>query len=135
VIIETKGVQPIKKYGSTIQIISLACACLIVAGSATQSGAANARPNSGHLLVYRAAKFGYRLNLILAVDGKDVASLSEGQTYDGYLPVGQHVLVARVTPSSTGVRVGRQTVTIQAGHTYSYTAVLSGRNLELVRKK
>jgi hypothetical protein len=90
-----------EKYGSTIQILSLACACLIVAGSATQSGAANARPNSGHLLVYRAAKFGYRLNLVLSVDGKDVASLSEGQTYDGYLPAGQHVLVARVTPSST----------------------------------
>ena len=45
-----------KKYGSTIQILSLACACLIIAGSATQSGAANAPPNSGHLLVYRAAK-------------------------------------------------------------------------------
>lgn len=133
--IETKGVQPMKKYGSTIEILSLACACLIVAGSATQSGAANAQPNSGHLLVYRAAKFGYRLNLVLSVDGKGVASLSEGQTYDGYLPAGQHVLVARVTPSSTGVRVGRQTVTIQAGHTYSYTAVLSGKNLELVRKK
>ena len=124
-----------KKYGSTIQILSLACACLIVAGSATQSGAANAPPNSGHLLVYRAAKFGYRLNLVLSVDGKDVASLSEGQSYDGYLPAGQHVLVARVTPSTTGVRVGQQTVTIQAGHTYSYTAVLSGKNLELVRKK
>ena len=83
-----------KKYGSTIQILSLGCACLIVAGSATPSGAANAPPNSGHLLVYRAAKFGYRLNLVLSVDGKDVASLSEGQTYDGYLPAGQHVLVA-----------------------------------------
>jgi hypothetical protein len=124
-----------KKYGSTIQILSLACACLIVAGSAIQSGAAMVPPNSGHLLVYRAAKFGYRLNLVLSVDGKDVASLTEGQTYDGYLPAGQHVLAARVTPSSTGVRLGRQTVTIQAGHTYSYTAVLSGKNLVLVRKK
>lgn len=124
-----------KKYGSTIQILSLACACLIVAGSATESGAAIAPPNSGHLLVYRAAKFGYRLNLVLSVDGKNVASLTEGQSYDGYLPAGQHVLVARVTPSSTGVSPGRETVTIQAGHSYSYTAVLSGNTLVLVRKK
>jgi hypothetical protein len=124
-----------KKYGSTIQILILACACLIVAGSATQSGAATAPPNSGHLLVYRAAKFGDRLNLVLSVDGKNVASLTKGQTYDGYLPAGQHVLVARATPSGTGVREGRQTVTIQAGHSYAYTAVLSGNTLELVRKK
>jgi hypothetical protein len=87
------------------------------------------------LLVYRAAKFGDRLNLALSVDGKNVASLTKGQTYDGYLPAGQHVLVAQATPSGSGVRQGQQTVTIQAGHTYAYTAVLSGNTLELVKKK
>ena len=124
-----------KKYSSVIQILSVACACLLIAGAATQSGAANAPPNSGHLLIYRAAKFGYRLNLVLSVDGKDMASLIEGQSYNGYLPAAQHVLAARVTPNSTGVRPWRQTVMIQAGHTYSYTAVLSGKNLVLVGKK
>lgn len=125
-----------KKHGSIVHILSLACVCLISVGCATnQPGAATAPPNSGHLLVYRAAKFGDRLNLVLSVDGKNVASLTKGQTYDGYLPAGQHVLVARVSPSSTGVRLGRQTVTIQAGHSYAYTAVLSGDTLELVRKK
>jgi hypothetical protein len=124
-----------KKYGSIIQILSLACACLIVAGSAIQLSAATAPPpNSGHLLVYRAAKFGYRLSLVLSVDGKHVASLSEGQSYNGYLPAGQHGLVARVAPNRTGARPARNTVTIQAGHTYSYTAALSGGNLVLVRK-
>ena len=124
-----------KKFGSTIQILSLGCACLIGVGSPTQSGAATAQPNSGHLLVYRAAKFGDRLNLALSVDGKNVASLTKGQTYDGYLPAGHHVLVAQATPSGSGVRQGQQTVTIQAGHTYAYTAVLSGNTLELVKKK
>ena len=124
-----------KKFGSTIQILSLGCAFLIGVGSPTQSGAATAPPNSGHLLVYRAAKFGDRLNLALSVDGKNVASLTKGQTYDGYLPAGHHVLVAQATPSGSGVRQGQQTVTIQAGHTYAYTAVLSGNTLELVKKK
>jgi hypothetical protein len=124
-----------KKYGSIIQVLSLACACLIVAGCATQPGTSTALPpNSGHLLVYRAAKFGYRLNLVLSVNGKDVASLTEGQSYDGYLPVGQHVLVARVTPSTAGTHPAQTTVTVQAGHTYSYTAALSGGDLVLVRK-
>jgi len=124
-----------KKYSSVIQILSLVCGCLVIAGPAIQSRAASAPPDSGHVLIYRAVKFGYRLNLVLSVDGKDVASLTEGQSYDGYLLAGQHVVAARVTPNSAGVRPGRQTMMIQAGHTYSYTAVLSGKNLVLVRKK
>src|ERR1700757_2988109 len=118
-----------KQYGSIIQVLSLACACVILAGCATQPGGSMAPPpNSGHLLVYRAAKFGYRLNLVLSVDGKNVASLTEGQSYDGYLPSGQHVLEARVTPNKTGAHPARETLTIQAGQTYSYTAALSGGN-------
>lgn len=124
-----------KKYNSVIQILSFACVCLIGAGSAIQSADASAPENSGHLLIYRGAKFGYRLNLLLSVDGKDLASLTEGQTYDGYLPAGQHELVARVTPRSANVNPARHTLTIEPGHTYSYTAVLSGKNLVLVKKK
>jgi hypothetical protein len=124
-----------KKYNSIIQILSLACAYLIVTGCATQPGAStSAPPNSAHLLVYRAAKFGYRLNLVLSVDGKDVASLTEGQSYDGHLPAGQHVLGARVTGSTTGARPERKTVTVEAGQTYSYTATLSGGHVVLVKK-
>jgi len=133
--IEAKGTQPMKKYGTATQILSLACACLILAGSATQSGAAMAPPNSSRFLVYRGAKFGYRVSLVLSVDGKDVASLTEGQSYDGYLPADPHILAARVTPKSNGVGTAQQNVTVQARHIYSYTAVLSGKNLVLVRKK
>jgi hypothetical protein len=124
-----------KNYSSIIQIFSLACACLIAAGSGSQAGAATAASsNSGHLLVYRAAKFGDRLNIVLSVDGKRVASLTKGQRYDGYLPTGQHVLMAEVTPNKMGARPARMTMTIQAGQTSSYTATLSGGNLALVRK-
>ena len=124
-----------KRDSLVIQVLSLVCACLAVAGSATPATAASAPRNSGHLLVYRAAKFGYRLNLVLSVDGKDVASLTEGQTYDAFLQAGEHVLAGRVTPNKTGVRQAQQTIMVQAGHTYSYTAVLSGKDLVSVRKK
>src|SRR5215469_8895416 len=132
--IEAKGTQPMKKYGTATQILSLACACLILAGSATQSGAAMAPPNSSRFLVYRGAKFGYRVSLVLSVDGKDVASLTEGQSYDGYLPAGPHPCCSSYSKSN-GVGTAQQNVTVQAGHIYSYTAVLSGKNLVLVRKK
>ena len=125
-----------KKHGSIVQILSLACACVISVGCATnQPGAATAPPNSGHLLVNRAANFGTNLGLILSVDGKDVGSFPEGQNYDGYLSAGQHRLTARVDPNRTEARPGRTTLTVKAGQTYSYTAAWSGQNLVLVRNQ
>ena len=126
-----------KKYGSIFHILSLACACLISVGCATnQPGAATAAPpNSGHLLVYRVANFGSDLSLVLSVDGKDVGSFTEGRQYSGYLPAGQHIIVARVDPYNPGKRPGRKTITVQAGQTYSYTAAWSGGKLVLVRNR
>ena len=64
-----------KKYGSIVHILSLACVCLISVGCATnQPAAATAPPNSGHLLVYRVPNFGTGIFLVLSVDGKDVGS-------------------------------------------------------------
>ena len=123
-----------KKHGSIVQILSLACACAISVGCATnQPGAATAPPNSGHLIVSRVANFGTDLGLILSIDGKDVGSFTEGTNYNGYLPAGQHRITARPDPNRTGARSGRTTLTVQAGKTYSYTAVWSGSNLALVR--
>ncbi len=123
-----------KKYCSIIYILSLACACLITAGCATQPGAATAPPpNSGHLIVTRVANFGEDLSLTLSVDGKDVGSFTEGAQYSGYLPAGQHRLTARVDPNRAGTGPARKTLTVQAGQTYSYTAAWSGQKLVLVR--
>jgi len=123
-----------KTYSSIIHILSLACACLITAGCATQPGAATAPPpNSGHLIVTRVANFGEDLSLTLSVDGKDVGSFTEGAQYSGYLPAGQHRLTARVDPNRAGTGPARKTLTVQAGQTYSYTAAWSGQKLVLVR--
>jgi len=126
-----------KKYSSIIHILSLACACLISVGCATnQPGAATAAPpNSGHLIVTRVANFGSDLSLVLSIDGKDVGSFTEGRNYDGYLPAGQHVIVARVDPFQAGKRPARKTLTVTAGQTYSYTAAWSGGNLVLRRNQ
>jgi hypothetical protein len=122
-----------KKYCSIIHILSLACACLITAGCATQPGAATAAPpNSGHVLIYRVANFGADLSLVVSVDGKDVGSFTEGRNYSGYLPAGQHTLTARCDPNPGGRRPGRKTLTVQAGQSYIYTAAWSGGKLVLV---
>jgi hypothetical protein len=125
-----------KKYSSIIYILSLACAGIILSGcETTQSGAATAPPNSGHVLIYRVANFGENLALVVSVDGKDVGSFTEGRNYSGYLSAGQHVITARADPNQPGARPGRKTLTVQAGQTYSYTAAWSGGNLRLVRNQ
>jgi hypothetical protein len=124
-----------KRYSSIIYIVSLACAGLIFTGCATNQATAPIPANSGHLIVTRVANFGTDLSLVLSVDGKDVGSFTEGRNYDGYLPAGQHVLIARVDPNPGGKRPGRKTLTVQTGQTYSYTAAWSGENLVLVRNR
>jgi len=122
-----------KRYSSIIYIVSLACAGLIFTGCATNQATAPIPANSGHLIVTRVANFGTDLSLVLSVDGKDVGSFTEGRQYSGYLPAGQHILIARVDPNRVGTRPGRKTLTVKAGQTYSYTAAWSGGNLVLVR--
>jgi hypothetical protein len=122
-----------KRYSSITHMLSLACAGLIFTGCATNQSTAPIPANSGHLIVTRVANFGSDLSLVLSVDGKDVGSFTEGRSYSGYLPAGQHVLTARVDPNPGGKRPGRKTLTVQAGHTYSYTAAWSGSNLVLAR--
>jgi hypothetical protein len=124
-----------KKYSLITHILTLASACLISVGCATnQPGAATAAPpNSGHVLVYRVANFGSDLSLVVSVDGKDVGSFTEGRNYSGYLSAGQHRLTARVDPNRAGTGPAQKTLTVQAGQTYSYTAAWSGQKLVLVR--
>ena len=124
-----------KKYGSIIHVLSLACAGLIFTGCATNQANVQIPPNSGHVLINRVANFGSDLSLVVSVDGKDVGSFTEGRSYSGYLPAGQHHIVVRVDPFQAGKHPGRKTITVQAGHTYSYTAAWSGGNLVLVQNQ
>jgi hypothetical protein len=125
-----------KKYNSIIHVFSLAFAGLILFGcETTQQTAAPPPPNSARLHVDRVANFGSDLVLVLSVDGKDVGSFTEGNSYNGYLSAGQHTIVARVSPNESGVRAARKTLNVTAGQTYSYTAGQSGGRMTLVRNQ
>jgi hypothetical protein len=124
-----------KRHSSIIHIVIAACACLIFTGCATNQTTAPIPANSGHLLINRVANFGSDLSLVVSVDGKDAGSFTEGRSYSGYLAAGQHVIVVQVAPFQAGKHPGRKTITVQAGHTYSYTAGWSGGNLVLVQNQ
>ena len=130
--------QHMKTYNPIIHIFSLACACLIFAGcETTQQSAATAPPppNSARLHVDRVANFGSDLVLILSVDGKDVGSFTEGNSYSGYLSPGQHTITARVDPNQGGISPARKTLIAKAGQTYSYTAAPSQTRMTLVKNQ
>ena len=91
-----------KKYSSIIYIVGLACAGLIFTGCATNQATAPIPPNSGHLLINRVANFGSDLSLVVSVDGKNVGGFTEGRSYSGYLPAGQHTIIVRVDPNRAG---------------------------------
>src|SRR4029434_7994172 len=108
-----------KNYTSIIYIVRLACAGLIFTGCTTNQATAPIPANSGHLLINRVANFGSNMALVVSIDGKDVGSFTEGGSYSGYLPAGQHVITARVDPNQTGARPARKTLNVQAGTHYS----------------
>jgi hypothetical protein len=128
-----------KAHNFFSQFFCFTAACLISAGCASNSSdpaiataTTDARPsNAAHVLVYRVANFGTDLSVIVSIDGKDVAALSEGRRYDGYVPAGQHVLSARVDPNRNGTPVWTKAVTLQAGQQYVYTAAWLGDDLVL----
>jgi hypothetical protein len=130
-----KESKHMKKYNSLTHILGLAFACLIFTGCATNQATAPIPANSGHLLINRVANFGSNMSLVVSVDGKDVGSFTEGRNYSGYLPAGQHVITARIDPNMTGAGPARKTLNVKAGQTYSYTAVVSGGNMTLVRNQ
>ena len=131
------------RYNRTLKLFSLTCTWLVLVGCETNQPGTSASPASrtsaqsskdgGHLIVNRVANFGTDLFLSLSIDGVQTAEVREGQSYDGYLPPGPHVLFVIASPNPRGLTPSQTTVTIKKGGTYSYTAVWQGGNLVLVR--
>ena len=113
---------------SITHILSLACAGVIATCAANQAGAA---PNSGHLIIDRAANFGADLGLVVSIDGKDVGTFPDGRTYSGDLPTGQHTIIVRVEPNQADAKPAQTKLNVVAGQKYSYTAGFSGQDMAL----
>ena len=93
---------------------------------------AAASKNAGHLTVRRAANFGSRVALNVSIDGAQVASLRKGQSYNGTLSAGEHVISVNVTPSRARSGTATKRLTVQAGQTYSFTATWTNGHVALM---
>jgi len=121
-----------KTHNSITHILSLACAGLIAVWAANQAGAA-AEAGSGHLVIDRVANFGSDLGLVVSIDGKDAGSYSEGRSYSGDLPAGEHTIIVRVDPNLNDAKPAQTKLNVVAGQTYTYTAGFSGQDMALTK--
>ena len=129
-----------KKYNCHIcGLLIVVLVCFIFSGCQTNStgtsgsAASTAAPtkNAGRLTIQRAGNFGDRLALNVSIDGAQVASLVEGRSYNGTLSPGQHVISLTVTPYRY-MPPSTKRLTVQAGQTYSFTAMWEGQRLVLL---
>jgi hypothetical protein len=54
-----------------------------------------------------------------------------GRSYHGALSPGQHAITLSVSPNLAGTPPTTKQITVQAGQTYSFTAMWSGQRLVL----
>src|SRR5437899_7350910 len=72
---------------------------ILILMSAVSMGSATAQ-SGGRLIVLRAPNFGWNLVLNLKIDGRTVANVVQGRSYDHFIPAGRHVLTVSAAPSA-----------------------------------
>ena len=116
------------KYNYYICGLLVTLACFTFLGCQTTSTGPSG--STAHLTVQRGSKFGTKSVLAVMVDGARVASLTEGQAYNGALSPGKHVISVSVSGPSRFASPTK-TVMAEAGHTYTFTATRVGKQLQL----
>ena len=116
------------KSKSIIKVLIVAVVSLLLVDATSSFGA-----EGGRLVVRRVANFGERISLSLSVDGKEVARVIQGRTYDGRLSPGRHMISATVVPNLVYSPVWQKEISVQSGQTYSFTAIWQGQKMVLVR--
>jgi hypothetical protein len=87
------------------------------------SAIAQGSPPLGRLIVQRVPNIGWNLAFHLEIDGRSVASIVQGQRYDGWVPAGRHVLTVYKVPYVGYAEPTSTTVNVQPGWTYVFTAM------------
>ncbi len=124
-------------YGCGLLIVALACATLSGCetsgtGASNTASAPTASTNTGRLIIKRVANLGTAEMLNISIDGKQVATIPRGQTYSGSLSPGQHVVSVLAIPNALHLLPTQKRLSVQAGQTYSFTAMWKGQRLVLL---
>ena len=101
-------------------VATIACALSSSATAAPKPAPANA--DEATFTVARTPSIGSGVFVNLSVDGKRVATLSQGRNYRGSFAPGKHTLSVTPDPNTSGQRASNVEVSAEKGHTYAFTA-------------
>jgi Tetratricopeptide repeat len=73
----------------------------------------------GRLIVLRGANFGWNMAVNLKIDGRTVANVVQGRSYDEFVPEGRHMLTVSAVPNYQPTST---VLNVQHGETYVFTA-------------
>ena len=119
-------------------LIVIALSVAIFSGCGTTGSSSNATTtttasaNSGRLVINRAANMGSGLFLDVSIDGKHAGSFGVGQSYSGYLSEGPHLVSVILEPNNLNLAPTQKRITVQKGHTYTFTAMWQGESVVLL---
>jgi len=112
-------------------ILASVCAISVASGvGETKSGT-----EGGRLIVHRGSAFGSKLALHLKIDGRTVASITQGRNYDGLIPAGHHELSVLAVPRSGFREPMSVSLDVRPGQTYAFTAVWESDQIVLRRSR
>jgi hypothetical protein len=73
----------------------------------------------GRLIVLRGANFGWNIAVNLKINGRTVANIVQGRSYDEFVPEGRHMLTVSAVPNYQPTST---VLNVQHGQTYVFTA-------------
>jgi hypothetical protein len=114
------------KHNFAKVLLMLVFGCAMFISTLAQGGAGYLRTNHvppGHLIIDRAANFGWNLGFNLQIDGRSVGSVAQGRRYSTWLPAGPHVLTVQRVPARGFTAPTSTTVNIQPGAEHLYIAM------------
>lgn len=116
-----------RRFVSKILLLcGLVCAIFIsaVAQAGPPSGYLRSRHvPPGRLTIERVPNFGWNLGFNLQIDGRPVANLAQGHSYNTWLSAGPHVLTVHKVPVTGYMQPTSTVVNIQPGAEHLYVAM------------
>ena len=122
------AMKPRYSFASIVFLI-LAFACAVCISTVAQGGPSSRYLRSNHhfppgrLTVDRTPNFGWNLAFNLQIDGRPVANIVQGHSYNTWLSAGPHVLTVHKVPLVGYTEPTSTTVNIQPGTEYLFVAM------------
>jgi hypothetical protein len=109
--------------------LSLATAADLRPRRTTAAGLITVQP--ARLVIWRLADLGNSIWVDLSIDGVPVASIGYGETYEGFLAPGRHVLSVLSAPDPKWPTPWQVILDVRPGQTYAFTAISDSGKLIL----